>query len=128
MVGATPGQINLPQLYSHTGVVLHGGVSELVASCACQSFRSVAIAFMDGVGKAAAATPSDEFFLLLCPCYCGVVSDALLEHREELFRSTCRRWSALVTAGRWCTLCLVCGWRLMILVLYSAVVVRGCQC
>jgi hypothetical protein len=36
------GQINLPQLYSHTSGVLHGVVSELMASCACQSFRSAA--------------------------------------------------------------------------------------
>jgi hypothetical protein len=29
VVGATFGQINLPQLYSHTGGDLHSGVSEL---------------------------------------------------------------------------------------------------
>jgi hypothetical protein len=39
MVGATSGQINLPQLYSHIGVDLYGGVSELMAPCACRSFR-----------------------------------------------------------------------------------------
>ena len=81
VVGAAPGQINLPQLYSHTGGVLHGGVSELVAQCACRSFRSVAVGFMDGVGEAAAATPSDGFFLLLCPRCCGVVSGAMVEQR-----------------------------------------------
>ena len=36
---------------------------------------------MDGVGEAAAATPSDGFFLLLCPRCCGVVSDAMVEQR-----------------------------------------------
>ena len=81
VVGATPGQINLPQLFSHTGVVLHGSVSELVALCACRSFRSVAVGFMDGVGEAAAATPSDVFFLLFCPRCCGVVSDAMVDQR-----------------------------------------------
>ena len=81
VVGAAPGQINLPQLFSHTGVVLNGGVSELVALCACRSFRLVALEFMDGVGEAAATTPSDGFFLLLCPRCCGVVSDAKVEQR-----------------------------------------------
>jgi hypothetical protein len=42
VVGATAGRINLPQLYSHTGGVLHGGVSQLMASCASRSFRSAA--------------------------------------------------------------------------------------
>jgi hypothetical protein len=41
VVGATAGRINLSQLYSHTGGILHGGVSELMVSCACRSFRSV---------------------------------------------------------------------------------------
>ncbi|XP_047071960.1 zinc finger protein ZAT5-like [Lolium rigidum] len=40
---------------------------------------SVALGFMDGVGEAAAATPSDGFFLLLCPRCCGVVSGAKVE-------------------------------------------------
>ena len=82
VVGAAPGQINLPQLFSHTGVVLHGGASELVVLCVCRSFRSVAVGFMDGVGEAAAATPSDGFFLLFCPRCCGVVSGAMVEQRE----------------------------------------------
>ena len=82
VVGAAPGQINLPQPFSHTGVVLHGGVLELVALCACRSFRSVAVGFMDGVGDAAAATPSDGFFLLFCPRCCGVVSGAMVKKRE----------------------------------------------
>jgi hypothetical protein len=42
VVGAAAGQINLPQLYSHIGGDLHDGVSELMASYACRSFRSVA--------------------------------------------------------------------------------------
>jgi hypothetical protein len=42
VVGAAPRRINLPQLYSHTGVDLHGGVSELMATFACRSFRSAA--------------------------------------------------------------------------------------
>ena len=81
VVGAAPGQINLPQLYSHTGVVLNGSVSELVALCVYRSFRSVVLGFMDGVGEAAAATPSDGFSLLLCPRCCGVVSGAMVEQR-----------------------------------------------
>ena len=42
VVGAASGQINMPQLYSHTGGDLHGGVSELMAMFACWSFRSTA--------------------------------------------------------------------------------------
>ena len=81
VVGAALGQINLPQLHSHTGVVLHGGVSELVALCVCRSFRLVAVGFMDGVGEAATATTSDGVFLLLCPRCCGVVSGTMVEQR-----------------------------------------------
>ena len=40
VVGATHGQINLPQLHSHTGGDLHGGVSELMATCVVWSCRS----------------------------------------------------------------------------------------
>jgi hypothetical protein len=40
MVRVAFGQINLPQLYFHTGGDLHGSVSELTATCACWSFRS----------------------------------------------------------------------------------------
>ena len=76
-----PGRINLPQLHSHTGGVLHGGVSELSASCVCRSFRSAKLGFMDGVGEAAAATPSGVSLLLLCPRCCGVVSAAMVEQR-----------------------------------------------
>jgi hypothetical protein len=66
VVGATLGRINLPYLHSHTRGVLHGGISEVMASCACRSFRSAAFGFMDGVGEAAAA-PSDVVVLLFCP-------------------------------------------------------------
>ena len=34
---------------------------------------------MDGVGEAAATTPSGVSLLLLCPCCCGVVSDVMVE-------------------------------------------------
>ena len=34
---------------------------------------------MDGVGEAAAATPSGVSLLLLCPRCCGVVSDVMVE-------------------------------------------------
>ena len=54
MVGAVPGQINLPKLQSHTDVVLHGDVSELVASCAYRSFRSATLRFMNVVSEAVA--------------------------------------------------------------------------
>jgi len=79
VVGAAPGRINLPQLHSHTGGVLHGGVSELMGSCVCRSFRSAVLGFMDGVGEAAAATPSGVSLLLLCPRCCGVVSNVMVE-------------------------------------------------
>ena len=79
--GSDVREINLSQLHSHTGVVLHGGVSKLVALCACRSFGSVVVASMDGVSEAAAATPSDELFLLFCPRCCGVVSGAIVEQR-----------------------------------------------
>ena len=42
VVGAAPGRINLPQLHSHTGDDLHGGASDLMATCAAPSFRSAA--------------------------------------------------------------------------------------
>jgi hypothetical protein len=38
--GSDARQINLSQLHSYIGGDLHGGVSELVATCACRSFRS----------------------------------------------------------------------------------------
>lgn len=78
-MGAASGRINLLQLHSHTGVVLHDGVSELMASCVCRSFRSAALGFMDGVGEAAAVTSSGVSLLLLCPRCCGVVSDVMVE-------------------------------------------------
>ena len=79
MVGAVPGRINLPQLHSHTGGVLHGGVSELMASCACRILRSAVLGFSDGVVEAEAAIPSGVSLLLLCPrCY-GVGSDVMVE-------------------------------------------------
>jgi hypothetical protein len=40
VVGGTPRRINLLHLYSHTGGVLHGGVSEVMATCDVRSFRS----------------------------------------------------------------------------------------
>ena len=79
VVGAAPGRINLLQLYSHTGGVFHGDVSELMALCVCRSFRSAALGFMDGVSEAATATPSGVSLLLLCPRCCGVVSDTTVE-------------------------------------------------
>jgi hypothetical protein len=39
-VGASSWQIILPQLHSHTSGDLHGGISELMAMCACRSLRS----------------------------------------------------------------------------------------
>jgi hypothetical protein len=39
VVGATPGQINMSQLHFHIGD-LHSGISELMTTCACRSFRS----------------------------------------------------------------------------------------
>ena len=37
------------------------------------------LGFMDGVGEAAAATPSGVSLLLLCPRCCGVISDVMVE-------------------------------------------------
>ena len=51
----------------------------MMASCLCRSFRSAALGFMDGVGEAAATTPSGVSLLLLCPRCCGVVSDVMVE-------------------------------------------------
>ncbi|EMS63274.1 CAX-interacting protein 4 [Triticum urartu] len=79
VVGAAHRRINPSQLHSHTGGALHGGVSELMASCLCRFFRSAALGFMDGVGEAATTTPSGVSLLLLYPrCY-GVVSDVMVE-------------------------------------------------
>ena len=70
VVGEASGRINLFQLHSHIGGVLHGSVSELMASCVC---RSAVLGFMDGVGEATAATPSYVYFLLLRTlCHGGV--------------------------------------------------------
>lgn len=57
----------------------HGGVSELMTSCVCRSFRSAALGFMDDVGEAAAMTPSGVSLLLLCPCCYGVISDVMVK-------------------------------------------------
>ena len=81
-MGAVSGRINLPQLHSHTGGALHGGVSELMASCVCRSFRSAVLGFMDDVGEAAATTPSGVSLLLLRPRCCGVVSDVMVEQGD----------------------------------------------
>jgi hypothetical protein len=42
VVGVAPERINLPHLYSHTGDDLHGGISEVMATCVVWSFRLVA--------------------------------------------------------------------------------------
>jgi hypothetical protein len=79
MVGAALGRINLPHLYSHADDVLHGGVTELTASCVCQFLGLAALRFLDGVVEAEAAIPSGVFILLLGPhCY-GVGSDVMVE-------------------------------------------------
>jgi hypothetical protein len=61
-----------------------------MASCACQSFRSVAFGFVDGVGEAVAVTPSDVSVRLLCPRCCGAVSGVMVEQGgfvQELSRN-----------------------------------------
>jgi hypothetical protein len=63
---------NLPQLHSHTSGVLHGGVSELMASCVCRFLRLVALSFLDGIVEAEEAIPSSVSILLLCSRYYGV--------------------------------------------------------
>jgi hypothetical protein len=47
--------------------VLHGGVSELMATCTRRSFKSTTLGFMDGVTEVVAATLTDLDVLLLCP-------------------------------------------------------------
>ena len=79
MVGAAPGRINLPQLHSHTGGVLHGGVSELMASSACRFLGLAALGFLDGVVEAEATIPSGVSLLLLYPRYYGVGSNVMVE-------------------------------------------------
>jgi hypothetical protein len=64
VVGAAPGRINLPQLHSHTGSVLHDGVSKLMASCVCRFLGLSALSFLDGVVETEAAIPSGVSFLL----------------------------------------------------------------
>jgi hypothetical protein len=39
MVGVSSRLINLPQLYSHIGINLQGGISKLMATCSNRSFR-----------------------------------------------------------------------------------------
>ena len=80
MVGAASGRINLPQLHSHIGGVLHDGVSELMASCTCRFLGLTALGFLDGVVEGEAAIPSGVSLLLLCPRYYGVGSDVMVEH------------------------------------------------
>jgi hypothetical protein len=80
VVRAAPGWINLPQLYFHTGGVLHGGVSELMTSCVCRFLGLAALSFLDGIVVAEAAIPSGVYVLLLCPCCYGVGSDVMVEH------------------------------------------------
>ena len=70
----------------------------------------------------------------VCLSFCSVPVDVALSptswwSRKVLSsRSTHRRVSAQVTAGRWCILCWVCGWWQTVLVSSSSViVVWGCQ-
>jgi hypothetical protein len=88
-------RINLPHLHSHTGSVLHGGVSEVMASCSCRSFRSTVFSYIDSVGKAAAATPLDVSVLLLCPRCCGAASDIIVEQGGFVHElsGNCDLWS-----------------------------------
>jgi hypothetical protein len=85
MVGVAPGRINLSQLHSHTGGILHSGVSELMASCVCRFLGSAAFSFLDGVVEAEVAIPSGVSILLLCPCYYGVGFDVMVSTRRCLF-------------------------------------------
>ena len=99
VVGAAPRRISLPQLHSHTGGVLHGGVLELMASCACRFLGSAALGFLDGVIEAVAEIPSGVSLLLLCPRYYGVGSDVMVEQGGCVFQEYAR---TVVCAGdRW---------------------------
>jgi hypothetical protein len=84
VVGAAPERINLPQLHFHIGGVLHGGVSELMASCVCRFLELAALSFLDSVVEAEAAIPSGVFFLLFCPCCYGVGSDVMVKQGDML--------------------------------------------
>jgi hypothetical protein len=79
VVGATPRQINLPQLHSHTSGVLHGAVSELMISCVCRFLGLAALSFLDGVMEAEAMIPSGVSILLLCPCCYVIGYDIMVE-------------------------------------------------
>jgi hypothetical protein len=94
MVGAAPGRINLPKLHSHTGGVLHGGVSELMTSYVCRFLRLAALSFLDGVVEAEAAIPSGVSILLLCPRYYDVGSDVMVKQGGCVVQKycVCDRW------------------------------------
>jgi hypothetical protein len=81
VVRATSGQINLPQLRSHTGDIFYGSVSELMTSCVCQFIGFAALSFLDGVVEAEATIPSGVSILLLCLCYYGVGFDVIVKQR-----------------------------------------------
>ena len=91
-------------------------------------FRSMAVVFMDGVGEAAATTPLEGFFLLLCPCCCDVVSGVMVEQRgfvqEYVQTVVC---TVVCTADSWKMVHLVVGSLMEAdgVVPYSGVVVWG---
>ena len=75
---------------------------------------------MDGVGEAVAATLLGVSLLLLRPCCYEVLLTPWWSSEVSSTRSTCRRLSAQLIAGRWCILCWVCGWSLTVLVSSSS--------
>jgi hypothetical protein len=107
--GAAPRQINLLQLQSHTGGVLHGGVSELMASCVCRFLGSAALRFLDGVVEAEAVIPCGVSILLLCPRYYGIGSDIMVEQEgcvvqeyAQMVVYACDRWKMVYSMlGLW---------------------------
>jgi hypothetical protein len=104
VVGAASRRINLPQLHSHTGGVLHDAVSELMASCVCQFLRLAALSFLDGVVEAEVAIPSGVSILLLCPrCY-DTGSDVMVKQGGCVAREYAQT-AVCVTDGRWCIMC-----------------------
>ena len=93
VVGATPDQINLAQLHSHTNVVGVGGI-------VCLQIGGFMVHRWCRRGGGDGDQMGLSFFSV--PVV-AALSPARWWSREDLSRSTCRRLSVLVIAGRWCT-------------------------
>jgi hypothetical protein len=99
--------------FTHTDSVLHGIVSELMASCVCRFLGLADVSFLDGVVEAEAAIPSGMSIVLLCPCYYDVSSDVMVEQGEcivqeyvQMVFCVCDRWKMVYPMlGLWMEAC-----------------------